>query len=404
MSNRGTYRIFALVFFSSVILLFVSACAKKAQKRPFVPTVTVFPVQTVDLAQITSVVGQVVPIEQVQLRARVQGYLTKRNFEAGSFVKKGQLLFQIQKDQYKADRELSIAKEIEAQAELDYANIQYNRYKLLYKQNAASQENFDQATKNKYLYDGSLDEAKANLTLADLNLSYTDIVSPFDGRIGMYTYSVGDLVDVSSKPLAEVIMTDPIWVEFTYSESIFLKIIQDSGRSLPNALNPNVNTPGIYVKLVLSDGSQYPLEGKLDFINNKIDPETGAIQMRARFDNPKQLLMAGGYVQVQVGRKTKVAEPIIPQSALQEDQAGTFVFIVNGKDVIEKRYITTGVTTGLNIAVTKGLSPEELVVTQGILLVRPGSTVKYVTQGQAASVAQPQQISSETDTNKSKKG
>lgn len=401
MSNRYVYRVLSLAFLSSIILL--SACGKKVQKKPFVPTVTVTSVQSADLAQITYVVGQVTPIEQVQLRARVQGYLTARNFEAGAFVKKGQLLFQIQKDQYKADYELAAAKLIEAQAELDYANIEFNRYQLLLKQNAASQDTFEQAAKNKYLYEGALREAKANIILANLNLSYTDILSPFDGRIGMYTYSVGDLVDVNSDSLAEVIMLDPIWVEFNYSESVFIKILQTSGKVLPTANDPTLTTTGVYVKLTLPDASQYPLEGKIDFIDNKIDPETGTIQMKARFDNPNQLLMAGGYVQVQVGMKEKVPELIIPQSSLQEDQAGNFVFIVNSKDVIEKKYIITGVTTGANIAVTKGLTSDELVVTQGILLVRPGSTVKYVVQGQTSAGTKPQQINSESDTNKSKK-
>lgn len=403
MSSRCICRVLLYVFLPLFILLFVSACSKKIQKKPFIPTVTVSQVQTADLTQKTFVVGQITPIENVQLRARIQGYLTARNFEAGSFVKKGQLLFQIQKDQYAADCDLAKARYIEAQAQFDYANIEYNRYNLLLKQNASSQEVLDQATKEKYLYDGALREAKANLVLANLNLSYTDVVAPFDGRIGMYSYSVGDLVDVNSNSLAEVIMVDPIWVEFNYSESVFLKILQQTGKVLPNAQSPNLTANRVYVKLTLPDGSPYPLEGKIDFINNKIDPETGTIQMKARFDNPDQLLIAGGYVQVQLEMKSKIAELVIPQAALQEDQAGTFVFTVNSKDIIEKKYITTGVTTGSDIAVTKGLSSDELVVTQGILLVRPGSTVKYVIQGQSAVVVQSPTVNSASDTSKNQK-
>lgn len=403
MTTKGICRMFAIAVFSLSVLLPLVSCAKKVQKKPFVPTVTVTPAQTVDLAQMTNVVGQITPIEEVQLRARVSGYLTARNFEAGAFVKKGQLLFQIQKDQYKANVELAVAKDIEAQAQLDYANIEFNRYNLLLKQNAASQDTFDQTAKNKYLFQGALGEAKANLTLANLDLSYTDVYAPFDGRIGMYSYSVGDLVGINSDPLAEVIMVDPIWVEFNYSESVFLKIIQQTGKVLPTAQDPTLTTHRVYVKLTLPDGSQYPLEGKIDFINNKIDPETGTIQMKAIFNNPKQLLIAGGYVNVQVGMKTKIPELIIPQAALQEDQAGSFVFVVNNKDVIEKRYITTGATTGSNIAVTKGLSADELIVTQGILLVRPGSTVKYITQGQISAAAQVQPTNFASDTSKSQK-
>lgn len=403
MIYKGVCRVFVATFFSLVVLLALPACAKKVQKKPFVPTVTVTAAQTVDLAQVTNVVGQITPIESVELRARVQGYLVSRNFEAGAFVKKGQLLFQIQKDQYKADVELAVGKDIEALAQLDYANIEYNRYNLLLKQNAASQDTFDQTAKDKYQFEGALREAKANLTLANLNLSYTDIYAPFDGRIGMYTYSVGDLVGGNSKPLAEVIMTDPIWVEFNYSESVFLKILQQTGKVLPTAQDPTLTTNRTYVKLTLPDGSLYPLEGKIDFINNKIDPETGTIQMKARFDNPNQLLIAGGYVHVQIGMKTKTPELIIPQAALQEDQAGNFVFVVNNKDVIEKRYITTGTATSSNIVVTKGLSADELVVTQGILLVRSGSTVKYVIQEQSSAVAQPQPASSASDTSKRQK-
>ncbi|HBM17105.1 MAG TPA: hypothetical protein DD381_12290 [Lentisphaeria bacterium] len=376
------FRIVVLLLVAVVFIFTFSSCRKKNQKQPFVPTVTVAKAKTDELTESTNVIGQVSPIEIVDLRARVQGYLMKRNFEAGSYVKKGQLLFEIQKDEFTADCDLSAAQLIQAQANYDFSLVEYQRYKTLETQNAASQEKLDAMVKEKYQFDGAVRAAKANLTLSRLNLSYTDVTAPFDGRIGMYNYSVGDLVDINSGTLAEVIMINPIWVEFNYSESYFIKRMRELGtQALPTLDRPDIDTgKRVFVKLTLADGSAYPIEGRINFIDNKADPETGTIKMKAVFENPDQLLIPGSYVQLEIGLREKISQIVVPQSALQSDQQGTFVFTVNNNNIVEKKYITSGTAVGTNIEVKSGINPDELVVSQGILLIRPGSQVKYVIQ------------------------
>lgn len=375
-----------------------TSCSKKGPMKPRIPSVVVTPVEVEDLSKVSSVVGQITAMEQVNLRARVAGFLTVRNFKPGQFVTKGQTLFQIQKDQYQAQVASAAAKLIETQAALDFSKIEYNRLKLLFSQNATSQEKLDMATSNMYEKDGFMQGAKANLDLAELNLSYTDILAPFDGRIGMYAYSVGNMVDLGSEALAVVTQVDPIWVQFTYSEALFMTLLDQHENILPSKGHDSYSEVAskVAVKLILSNETQYPIDGKVDFINNVIDPLTGTIQIRAVFANPQEKLISGGYVQVKLSPKTKSPCMIIPQSALQEDQTGTYVFIVDDKKVVQQRYVKQGIVFGEKIVITSGLKEGELVISQGFLKVKPGIGVNYTMQKTEAipQVSTPEPITS----------
>lgn len=400
MSNSKFISLIVLLTVVSVAVF--TSCAKKGPMKPRIPEVVVTPVEIEDLAKVSSVVGQITAMEQVNLRARVAGFLTVRNFKPGQFVTKGQTLFQIQKDQYKADVESASAKLIEAQAALDFAKIEYNRVKLLLSQNATSQEKVDMATSDLYEKDGLLKAAKAALDLAELNLSYTDILSPFDGRIGMYSYSVGNMVDLGSNSLAVVTQVDPIWVEFNYSEALFMTVLDEHQNILPSKGHDSYNEVGskVAVRLTLSNGTQYPIDGKIDFIDNVIDPTTGTIQIRAVFANPQEKLISGGYVQVQLSKSTKSPCMIIPQSALQEDQTGPYVFIVDDKKIVQQKYVKQGMISGENVVITSGLEKGDLVISQGFLKVKPGIEVSYVMQ-KKETTASPSTSKIASDTQKS---
>lgn len=371
-----------VIILAAIPVFLFTSCSKKGPLKPRTPSVVVTPVEVEDLSKVSSVVGQITAMEQVNLKARVAGFLTVRNFKPGQFVTKGQTLFQIQKDQYQAQIESASAKLIEAQAALDFAKIEHNRLKLLMSQNATSQEKLDEATSNLYEKNGVMQEAKANLDIAELNLSYTNILSPLDGRIGMYSYSVGNMVDLTSDSLAVVTQVDPIWVQFTYSEALFMTLLDEHDNVLPSKTKDTYNEVGskVTVKLILSNETEYPIDGKIDFINNVIDPLTGTIQIRAVFANPQEKLISGGYVQVKLSPKTKSPCMIIPQSALQEDQTGPYVFIVDDKKIVQQKYVKQGIIFGENIVITSGLKEGELVISQGFLKVKPGIEVDYVMQ------------------------
>lgn len=357
-----------------ILVLFFSACSREEHKTSPV-SVIVNPVVLAELPRTYFAVGQIVPKENVFLVARVTGFLTKRLFEPGTFVKKGQLLFQIQKDQYIAQLERSKSQLLKAEAAYDNALIEFNRQTVLYKQNATSQEKLDTATQNKLIAEGDLGVAKSDLELQELNLSYTDIYSPFDGRIGMYTYSVGNEVSQGSNPLAQVIMINPIWIEFPVSEK-HLEDMMEIEHVLPSKADKKFISENVVVKIILANGTEYPLTGAIDFINNEIDPLAGTIQMRAVFQNPQEKLVPGGYVTVRSETVKKFPKLMIMQIAMQEDQLGTFVYTVNKDNIVAKRYIKKGeVVNDVQIIVEDGLQEGEMVIVGGVLRVKPGMKV-----------------------------
>lgn len=368
------FRKLAIVSIFLGLVLFFSACSKEEQKASPV-SVIVNPVVLAELPYTHFAVGQIVPKENVFLVARVTGFLTKRLFEPGSFVKKGQLLFQIQKDQYIAQLEGAKSQLLKVEAQYDNALIEFNRQTVLFKQNATSQEKLDVATQNRFIAEGNLGAAKSELELQELNLSYTDIYSPFDGRIGMYAYSVGNEVSQSSNPLAQVIKVNPIWVEFPVNEK-HLESLLEIEHVLPTEKDEKVLSEKINIKLILSNGTQYPLIGTIDFINNEIDPLAGTIQMRAIFQNPDEKLVPGGYVTVKAETVEKFPRLLIMQIAMQEDQLGTFVYTVSKDNIVAKKYIKKGhVVDDVQIAVESGLKEGEMVIVGGVLRVKPGMKV-----------------------------
>lgn len=362
----------------TVLIIGTTSCSKKLTQQS-IPAVLATPVVEKIIPHSVPIVGQVIAKQHVQLRARIIGFLTKQNFIEGSYVKGGQLLFEIQKEQYIAEENQSKAAVLKAQAYCDNAIIEYNRQKNLWSTNATSKKDFDNATQNKYAAEASLLNAKAQLALAKLNVSYTDIYAPFDGRIGASTYYPGNLVNLSSEHLAEIVMIDPIWVAFEPREEILIDALQDknSKSHMPDKENPIFYTNGIIPKLILSNGTEYPEPGVIDFVNNQTDPQTGTIQMRATFKNPQQLLLPGNYVNVIIEKTTNTASMLIPQSSMQNDQIGTYVFVINKNSTVEQKYITIGQVYGSYIVVKSGLKKDDLVITDGILKVKDGIQVSY---------------------------
>jgi membrane fusion protein, multidrug efflux system len=373
-------------FYQIVILLIlfsiISACKDRddTEKAP-IPSVVVAPVVKQSVIQSMNIVGQVVAKESVYLRARVTGFLEKRNFIEGSFVRKNDLLFQIEKPEYEAQVEAAEANLDTAKANLENDTVDYNRQKYLATKDAISQRIYDKAVAQKAISEAGVLSAKAKLKEAKLNLSYTDIKTPFNGRIGLAKYSVGNVVGPESNPLAHVVMIDPIQIEFNLSESLVTTLLQERFHNkAPDPKSKKGPTATeVIPKITLSNGTIYPKDGKIDFIDNMINSMTGTIKMRAIFENPKSILVPGAYVTVKLQDKDKVEALLIPQASIQEDQAGKFVMLLNKDNEVNKQSITTGSIYGINIVVKSGLKLGELVIKEGLQKVRGGIKVNPVT-------------------------
>lgn len=368
------------------LLVIISGCQNDdgnsaSQLQQPTPAVMVTPVIQEKVAKIHELVGRTAAFRTVNLVARVQGFLEKRNFIEGDSVKEGDILYVIEQAPYQIEVKAAQAKVAEAKATLQNARSYLQRLKTV-RQGGVSQMDLDKASSDFLSAQALLTSAHAMLDRAKLNLSYTEIRSPINGRIGRNSISPGNLVSPNSGTLATIVLIDPLYVIFTVSEVDFLTELQ-------NQLEKREST--IFVpKIQLANGTIYPFEGKSDFISPIVDEKTGTITIRAIFPNPdtkelpgqtntpqsRRLLMPGQFVKVLVRRDDVEAEHVIPQSAMQEDQSGKYVLVVDTDNRVQKRSVTVGDKIGVNWIIKQGLQVGELVISEGAQKVRPGITVQ----------------------------
>jgi membrane fusion protein (multidrug efflux system) len=211
-------------------------------------------------------------------------------------------------------------------------------------------------------------QAQALLEQAKINLGYTEIRSPIDGRIGLANFTVGNLVSSTSGTLATIVSQDPIYVTFPVSEADIIAY----KRQIAESANKD---PRVTVHIRLPDGTIYPRPGLTNFLDVKVDPNTDTVLVRAQLPNPDGVLVPGGIVSVLTDQATPLPSLMVPQAAVLLDQAGSYVLVVNGAKTVQQRRITTGVEQGRDIVVKDGLEPGELVIVEGIQKVHPGQTV-----------------------------
>lgn len=359
---------FILIFI--LLCVFSSGCTKKEKVVPVPPSVTVVPATMGNVVSATELIGQAKAYDEVDLVARVQGFLTKINFKEGTTVTKGQLLFQIEKDQYQALVESAQAVLMKVKAVYDNAELTYNRQKKLFEENATAKKNLDDATAAYTEAKANIMQAEADLTTAKLNLGYTTINAPFDGRIGFYTYSEGNLVGPGSKKLANVVKLDPMRVQFNISEVDLVELQLNRVKDNPAEKSEYV------VTVQFQNGTLYDKEGKISFADNKVNSSTGTILVEALFPNPEQVLVPGMYVKVAVKDKEQKPALLIPQSSIQESQLGKFVLVVGADNKVSQRVIKTGIKSGPSIQVAEGLKEGERVIVEGLQKVRLDMAVK----------------------------
>ena len=344
--------------------LFSFGCREKtapAGAKP--PLVKVVPATEGYMFESVSAIASVKAYEEVNLVARVEGFLVKRLFGEGDAVKKGQLLYEIEPEIYEAKVHVAEAELDKARASQQNATSEYERQKTLVGQEATSKRKFDEATAAKLEADAAVEEATANLALAKQNLSYTKIFSPFDGQIGFNTYSMGNLVSQSSGTLATVVTVDPMRVEFVINELDLLQLLR---------MRTGSEKPKVRVRLFLQDGVEYEEEGKIAYWSNRVDPRTGTFLLQALFPNKKWQLMAGMFVRVNIGPDEPNKSVLIPQTALMADLAGDYVYVVGKDGKVERRDLELGYRDRVNVVVESGLKPGEAVIVEGVQKVRPG--------------------------------
>lgn len=347
------------------LLLIASPAARAAAPRP---SVIVTPVVSEQITDTSNFVGRVVAINKVDLVARVAGYLQQRLFTEGQLVKKGQLLFRIEPDTYQAAVEQQEANLAKAKAVEANAAVQLKRGRALLPKEFVPKSTVDTETAAEASAAADVLEAQAALHLATINLGYTEIRAPIDGRIGLANFTIGNLVGPTTGSLATIVSIDPIYVTFQASDR---EVLEFKRRLLAGgAKNGRVT-----VRVRLPDGSLYPEPGYANFLNIEADPSTDTVTVRAELPNPQALLVPGSIVGVEIERGAPRSALLIPQSSVQLDQAGSYVLEVGNNDKVDLRRVALGTQRGSMVVVTSGLKAGERVIVEGIQKVRPGETV-----------------------------
>ena len=363
------WRRYSVAIAGLLSLAFLSGCGDgdpRAKSTPPPPAVTVVAVAAHDITPSVTFTGRVQARDKVDLRARVEGFLEKRLFSEGQNVNEGDLLFVIEQAPYKASM-VEIEADIQkAQAALKLAEVEVGRATQLVSREVGTQKRVDETTAKQGEARGELARLKASLEKAQLQLSYTEIRAPLAGRIGRATISIGNFVGPSSGPLATIVRQDPIYISFPVTQREMLEFRKNQSTSDAE--------PTIHARL--ADGSRYPHTGKVDFVDVTVSQGTDTVQVRAVFPNPDRILVDGQLVSV-LGEAGKAQSSlVIPQQALQVDQAGPFVLVVDSASKVDMRRIEAAALPEGRVSVTKGLKAGEKVITQGVQKVRPGQIVE----------------------------
>jgi membrane fusion protein (multidrug efflux system) len=362
------------VLLLAAALLTVVAGCKKADPPPppAPPEVQVMTVLQQDVPVFQEWIGMLDGSTNAQIRAQVSGYLVDQIYKEGSFVKKGDVLFQIDKRVFKANL-------AQAQAQLDMAQAQFGKTELdvkrltpLAKENAISQEELDDAVQANLAAKASVESAKATLSQNQLSLDFTDVTSPVDGIAGMARAQIGDLVGPSTGNLTEVSTLDPIKAYITVSEQYYLD-------HLAGYLNrTNKGDDKLELELILANGAVYPQKGEFYFLDRQVEPGTGAIQVAVLFPNPGNVLRPGQYARVRARTEVRKDVVLIPQRAVTELQGSYQVDVVanaGGSNLVSIRPVKVGQQMSNMWIIEEGLKSGESIIVEGLQKATPGKAV-----------------------------
>jgi RND family efflux transporter MFP subunit len=357
---------------AGLALVALGGCEQNTYAPPPPPKVDVaIPVQR-EITRYLEATGNTAPIKQVDLVARVSGFLQSIDYTDGAFVKEGTTLFTIEPETYKLKLDQAKAAEAGAQATLTQAELDYRRQSDLVARQAVSQSTLDTSTANRDNARASLLQAQANTRIAEVNYGYTKVTAPFDGFVSAHLVSVGELVGASSPTqLATIVAQYPIYVNFNVNERDVVRFRAEARRR--GLTSADLKKTPVEVGLQTENG--FPHVGNLDYVAPTVNQSTGTLAVRGIIPNADRVLLPGYFVRVRVPVETQQDALLVPDTALGSDQSGRYVLVVNKDNVVEQRQVTIGpVDNGLRV-IDSGLNPDDHVVIAGLLRSIPGQKV-----------------------------
>ena len=386
-----------LVFIGVLLVGLLAGCGKSEPKSEAAPAieVTAITVAPGDTPVTYEYVGQTQSSHQVQIRARVNGFLDKRVYAEGSMVKAGQVLFQQDTKPFQAQLDAAKGALAEQQARLQVAIDNLAQVKPLAKLNAASQKELNDATGEQLSAAAAVQVAKANFETARLNLSYTTIKSPIEGQSSFARVQEGAYVSGENSLLTYVEQVDPVWVNFTLSDNDMLGF--RAGQQQGQLRLPAKDS--YEVEVVLADGSVYPRKGRITFADADYNAQTGTYLFRATIPNPESALRPGQFVRVRVSGIVRVNATLVPQQAVLQGAKGHFVVLVDKESKAQMRPVQVGPWYGDDWFITEGLQAGDVVVTDGVARLSPGAAIKVVDAAAKAptSAAKPEKTQAPTE-------
>ena len=384
-SARHTHGYFALPLLTAAGLLLFGGCQSKQAAAPSSTDVEVVDVLQKDVPIYGEWIGTLDGLTNADVRAQVTGYLLRQGYQEGAFVKKGQLLFEIDPRPFQAaldqaEGQLAQAKATlaNAQAVQGRTELDVNRYTPLAREQAASQQDLDNAVQNNLAAKATVATAAAQIKSAEaavetarINLDFTRLVAPIDGIAGQAQLQVGALVNLGSGPVTSVSTVDPIKVYFTVSEPQYL----GWRKRFPTEASRLEADKSLRLELILADGSVYPHDGTFYFADRQVDVGTGAIRIAGLFPNPGNILRPGGYGRVRAVIRLQQGALLVPQRAVTELQGAYQVAVVGEDKKVSIRTVTVGDRAGTQWVISEGLNPGERVVAEGVQKVRQGAQV-----------------------------
>ncbi|WP_134690666.1 efflux RND transporter periplasmic adaptor subunit [Enterobacter hormaechei] len=338
------------------------------QQHAQAPQVSVHIVKSAPLAVTTELPGRTDAYRVAEVRPQVSGIILHRNFTEGSDVKAGESLYQIDPATYQAAYDNAKGELVKAQAAANIAHLTVKRYVPLVGTQYVSKQEYDQAVATAQQADASVVAAKAGVESARINLAYTKVTSPINGRIGKSSVTEGALVtNGQATALATVQQLDPIYVDVTQSSSDFMRLKQQTSLQKGDTSS---------VELLMENGQPYPLKGTLQFSDVTVDESTGPITLRALFPNPQHMLLPGMFVRARIDEGTQPDAILVPQQGVTRTPRGdATVLVVNEKNQVESRTVVAPQAIGDRWLITEGLKNGDRVIISGLQKVRPGVTV-----------------------------
>lgn len=355
----------AKTWWATAFVCALAPCAYSQQSPPAIPVGTVM-VEKQPISKTQDFVGRIEAINRVEIRARVKGYLDAVLFKEGDLVKEGDPLYRIEKGLFEAAVEEAQGALAKSKAQSELAVKTRKRQEELFSKSVTAEQKLDEAIALEGSQKGEVLTNEANLRTAQINLGYTDIIAPITGKVGRTALTKGNVVSPESGVLTTIVSQDPMYVVFPVSQREFLRAAQGG---------PATDVKSIKARIRFSDGSIYDQVGEINFVDVTVNQATDTVTVRATIPNPKDRLIDGQLVRVNLESGTPEEKVVIPQAALIADQQGVYVFVVeDGKAVIKR--VKPGGEFGTNVVIDSGLSAGAQVIVEGLQGVRAGAAVR----------------------------